>query len=58
VIFIPAGVGVKYTGGGSGLTIWAAAVNAKVFGPVVAPATEEAAVAAGERAPAPALVAA
>lgn len=44
VIFVPAGTGMAYSASGAGgLTVWAAAVNAKVFAPVpvVAAAEEE-----------------
>jgi hypothetical protein len=61
VVFVPAGAAVKFTASAAGgLTVWGAAVNAKVFAPVPVPAAaEEAAPAkAAEPVAEPALVAA
>ncbi|GBF93210.1 hypothetical protein Rsub_05942, partial [Raphidocelis subcapitata] len=64
VVFVPAGAAVTYTASGSeGLSVWAAAVNAKVFAPAAEPAAAEEEVGVGAEAgeaavPEPALVAA
>lgn len=53
VVFVPAGAALELTAGaGEGLTIWAAAVNARVFAPAAAPAAEEAEEAAKKEEPA------
>lgn len=42
VVFVPAGTAVTYSASGAGtMTVWAAAVNAKVFAPAAAPAAAE-----------------